>query len=240
MIVRNALRDYFENIKLSLLFGVLLVFVFFFLFFSNLFISSGSIFLEYSLNEVNIGVLALEIAVIAVFLVFYSAFVSLIIFNVRNKLNKVKVDYYLKDKLHRFSLKLFVFLLVYFIVLFFLSSLLVFFSLPVWIVNLLLLIVSLFFLFLPQAIVVDEDSITHCIANNLEFMSKNILPVIKIIVVSMVLIAVIALAEYALDVVALIGRYISLIILLVFVVPFIEVMKTRLYMTKFTLIGHKA
>jgi len=162
------------------------------------------------------------------------------IFNVRNKLNKVKVDYYLKDKLHRFSLKLFVFLLVYFIVLFFLSSLLVFFSLPVWIVNLLLLIVSLFFLFLPQAIVVDEDSITHCIANNLEFMSKNILPVIKIIVVSMVLIAVIALAEYALDVVALIGRYISLIILLVFVVPFIEVMKTRLYMTKFTLIGHKA
>ncbi|MBU1121068.1 hypothetical protein KJ660_04290 [Candidatus Micrarchaeota archaeon] len=240
MIVRNALGDYFENIKLSLLFGVLLVFVFFFLFFSNLFISSGSIFLEYSLNEVNIGVLALEIAVIAVFLVFYSAFVSLIIFNVRNKLNKVKVDYYLKDKLHRFSLKLFVFLLVYFIVLFFLSSLLVFFSLPVWIVNLLLLIVSLFFLFLPQAIVVDEDSITHCIANNLEFMSKNILPVIKIIVVSMVLIAVIALAEYALDVVALIGRYISLIILLVFVVPFIEVMKTRLYMTKFTLIGHKA
>ncbi|MFH1544619.1 MAG: hypothetical protein ABIE23_00800 [archaeon] len=240
MIVRNALGDYFENIKLSLLFGVLLVFVFFFLFFSNLFISSGSIFLEYSLNEVNIGVLALEIAVIAVFLVFYSAFVSLMIFNVRNKLNKVKVDYYLKDKLHRFSLKLFVFLLVYFIVLFFLSSLLVFFSLPVWIVNLLLLIVSLFFLFLPQAIVVDEDSITHCIANNLEFMGKNILPVIKIIVVSMVLIAVIALVEYALDVVALIGRYISLIILLVFVVPFIEVMKTRLYMTKFTLIGHKA
>lgn len=240
MLVRNALQDYFENIKLSLLFGVLLVFVFFFLFFSNLFISSGSIFLEYSLNELNIGVLALELAVIAVFLVFYSAFVSLIIFNVRNKLNKVKLDYYLRDKLHRFSLKLFVFLLAYFIVLFFLSSLLLFFSLPVWIVNLMLLIVSLFFLFLPQSIVVDEDSIPNCIANNLEFMGKNILPVIKIIIVSMALIVLVALMEYALDVIALIGRYISLIILLVFVVPFIEVMKTRLYMTKFTLIGHKA
>jgi len=235
MVYFSALQDYLENSKLSVLFGVLLVFVFFFLFFSNIIVGSGSIFLEYNLNNINLVNFAIEIITIAVFLVFYAVFVSFIIFNVRNKLSNVRMEYYLKDKLHKFSLKLFFFFVFYVFLLFFTATALISAGVSVYAVNLLLLLISLALLFVPQSIVIDEAPMVHSIQNNFEFIAKNPKNFLRAVIASIILLALIPLIEMAFDFVAFSGRFVSIIILLVLIVPYIEVLKTRLYMSKFGL-----
>ncbi len=240
MVLGNALRDYRENLKLSIVFGVLLVFVFFFLFFENMFVGSGTIFIEYNLLNLNPLSLILEWAILLIFLAFYSIFVSFIVFNVRNKLAKVKLEYYLSEKIHRFSFSLFKFFAFYVILLFLLSFFLLLIGVNILIINVLLLVVSLLLLFVPQSIVIDEEPIHYCILNNLEFLYKNPKPVIITLIVSIILLALLPLIELLFDVFYLMGKFVSLIILLVFIVPFIEIIKTRYYMQKFTLVKHLA
>ena len=234
MVLRLAFKDYLENFKLNLLFGVLLIFSFI-AFFENIFVGSGSIFLEYNLSSVDLVVFAVQLLSIIVFLVFYSLFLSFLIFNVRNKLNQVRMQYYLKEKLHKFGLALAIFFVLYFLVFYFLSSLLVFLSLPLLAVNFVLFIVSVLLLFVPQSIVVDEGKIIHSIQNSIEFLVKNPVTVLKVILMSVVFLLVLPLIEFLFDFVFLIGNYVVLLISLFFVVPFIEIVKTRLYMKKFGL-----
>ena len=234
MVLQHALRDYLESFKLSLLFGVLLVFAFFVLF-ENVFVGSGSIFLEYNLFLVDLPVFFVELISILVFLVFYSMFVSFLIFDVRNKLNKVRLNYYLSEKLHKFSFVLALFFVLYFLAFYLVYSLLAFFSVPFALINLILFIASVFFLFVPQSIVVDEYKIMHAVQNSIEFLLKNPVTVLKVIFMSVIFLLIVPLIEFALDFVFLGANYVSLIIVLLFVVPFIEIVKTRLYMKKFGL-----
>ncbi len=235
VVLQLALRDYFANFKLNLIFGVLLIFSFIALF-ENIFVSSGSIFLEYNLFSVDLFILFFQLIAIIVFLVFYSLFVSFLIFNVRNKMNKVRLNYYLSEKLHKFSFSLALFFALYFLIFYFLYSLLVFVGLPLLLINLFLFLVSLLLLFVPQSIVVDESRITHGIQNSIEFLIKNPLTALKVILLSFILLLVLPLIESLFDFVFLIGNYISLLLALFFVVPFIEIVKTRLYMKKFGLV----
>lgn len=235
MVLRLALKDYLENFKLNLLFGVLLIFSFIALF-ENIFVGSGSIFLEYNLASVDFLVLIVELLSIIVFLVFYSLFLSFLIFNVRNKLNQVRMHYYLKEKLHKFGFALALFFVLYFLVFYFLSSLLVFLSIPLILINAVLSVITVLLLFVPQSIVVDEGKIIHSIQNSTEFLSKNQLTVLKVIFMSVIFLLILPLIEFLFDFVFLTGNYVSLLISLFFVVPFIEIVKTRLYMKKFGLV----
>jgi len=239
MLLQNALQDYFENIKLAVLFGTLLVFVFFFLLLPNIIVGSGSIFLEYNLENINLFSFAVTIFTFVVFMVFYSMFISFVIFNVRNKLNPVRLQYYLKDKIHKFSFALFVFFLAFSFLLFFLGVILLALGIPVIAINVLFLILSLLLLFVPQSIVIDEHPLWHCVLNGIEYMRKFPLFAAYAVIFSIVLLAILPLIELLIDYLTpelLLGKYISIIILLVFVVPFIECLKARLYMMKFGLV----
>jgi hypothetical protein len=111
----------------------------------------------------------------------------------------------------------------------------VFLEIPLLAVNLILFVFSVPLLFVPQSIVVDESKIIHSIESSFEFLAKNPMTVFKVIFMSTVFLLVIPLIEFAFDFVFLIGNYVSLLLVLFFVVPFIEIVKTRLYMKKFGL-----
>lgn len=244
MILENAFREYLANIRAALAFGLLLLFVPVFLlgFFQsqNLFFSSGSFFAEY--NTASPEVLALEFVLVVFFLVFYSFFVSLVVFGVRKDLSKVRVEYYLAEMIKKFTVKVFLFFLLYSIVMFAAGFILVLALEPltgVLLGSLLLLIVSLFFMFVPQAIVVDEVGVWDALRESVEFISKNVHSFFTVIAVGSALLAVIVLLEFALDFLFLAflpGRFVSVFLLLVFLVPFIETLKTYLYMFKFDLV----
>ncbi len=232
-----ALKEYLINFSTALAFSLLLIFVLPLTFFKEIFISSGLIGFEYGLSEVNLFSLVFLFVLISVFLFFYALFVSLMVFAVRKDLSKVKIHYYLNQKITKFSFKLFVFYFLYFISFLILGIVLTFFKTPLILVSFLMIITSLLFFYLPQALVIDETSIRNSFFSSLEFFSKNLFYSFKIIVFGSFVVIFLTLIEFVIDYFFPgVAPFISLIVSFVFIVPFIEAWKTVLFMQKFDLI----
>ncbi len=234
MFLEKVLQEYLSNFKAALGFGLLLVFVALFSFFPNTVVGSGTIFAEY--NPADSLFLVALILFSLLYLVFYSLFISVIILAVRRDLSKVKIQYYISEMLKKFTLKIFTFYTFLFVFLFLLSLIFEFFGIGLILSSLVALLVSLLTLFVPQSIVVDEIKIREAFSNNIEFMLKNPKHFFSVIIVGSILLALVLLVEFAFDPVFLSGRFVSLLLVMVFVVPFMEVMKTYLFMQKFDLI----
>lgn len=232
----NAFSEYRNNFKTALVFGLLLVFIPIAFFLGNVFIGSGTVFLDYNLSLANPLFLLGAIAFGVFYLLFYSFFVSIIIFSVRKDLSTLRFDYYLRDMIHKFAWKVFVFFLVFFLVLFFAGTILFLLNAPVIITALIMLIVSSALLFVPQAIVVDEESISSSVQRNFEFIAKNLSSFAYVFVTAIILLAIVQLIELGFDYFSYVGGYVSLLISLVFVVPYIEILKTYLYFMKYDLV----
>lgn len=234
--LKKSLKYYFENFSSVQGFGLLLVFVLFFMNFSSIFFSTGSVFFDYSfLQKPSIDLLLL-FAGMLVFFFFYSLFVVLIVFSVRNHLSRVKTHYYLTEKIRLFALKYFVFLCLS---AFF--SFLAWFFFGIFLGVKILAFIAMFalffvFLFLPQAIVVDEQSLFSSIQNTIDFFSKNMPSNALVFFTTLVFFYAAVLSEFILNYFFMPGEFFSLLFLTVFVVPFIEILKTVYYMQKFGLV----
>ena len=240
MLFVNVLEQYKANAKTLLVFALLLVFVLAFVAVQPVFFSSGSVFLDYNLATADLWQLLPAAAFIALFLAFYSFFISIILFSVRNSLSNLRQQYYLHEMIQRFALKIFIFYLLFCFLLFLLVTGLLFLGVQIELINVIVLLVSIALLFVPQAIVVDEEGLRYAIASNFAFIAKNKRVVLTVLIVGCVMLAALQLVEFAIDQIALIGSLVSLFIALVFILPFIEIMKTYFYMMRFELIkGHE-
>lgn len=236
MFFGKTLQLYLANTKSAVVFGVLLVFVALFLQFSNVFASSGSMFYNYTFAGMDaIGVVA-EIIALLVFLALYSAFVSIVVFSVRAEMSHVRMHYYIQEMLEKFALRIFAFYILLVFGLAAIGYLLVNAGVDVLAANLLMLAIALALLFVPQAIVIDEKGLRLALYHNFEFIAKNIPAFIMIVLVSAVILLVVPLAELALDSFWYSGGIGSIVIVLLFAVPFIETLKAQIYMLKFKMI----
>jgi len=194
------------------------------------------VFLDYNLLLTAPMVLLAEAVLIAFFLVFYSFFVSIIIFSVRKNLSKLKLQFYLHEMLQKFTLRIFAFYVAYCLLLFLLALGLVLAGINILLVGLALLVVSFLLMFVPQAVVIDEEGLRQALSTNFEFLLKQPKAFAKVAVIGAVLLSALQLFEFLLSQVSLLAPYVSLFLSLVFVVPFIEILKTYLYMMRFDLI----
>ena len=239
MVLAKAFNEYVANIKVALLFALLLLFVPVFImpfFGSGIFLSSGTLFLEYELSQYSV----IQILLAIIFLAPFSFFVSLVVFGVRRDLSKVKVEFYLDEMIKKFSFRLFLFYSLLFL-LFFGVSLAVSTAsaYAVFIAYIAMLIIGLLFLFVPQALVVDEVTLRNALLESVSFVKRNPKSAFIVLFVGSALLAIVALIEYLLDLFFIelfVGEFVALLMVLIFVVPFIEVLKTYLYMLKFHLI----
>ncbi len=236
MVLLSAWHEYVSNIKVALAFALLGVFVFFFVLFSNAFVSSGSVFFEYSLLKSGVFASLFEICVIIAYLLFFSVFLSVIIFAVRHDLNEVRMQHYLVEKLPMFVFNNFLFLALFSLLVIGVSVLLLLLGLPVAAIAFVLLLFSAVFMFVPQSIVVDETRITNALLNAAHFFFSSPKLSVFVIVVSTLLLFFVPLVEIAFDQFSFAGRFVSILLVLLFVLPFIEALKTIVYLTKFELI----
>ncbi|MDO8628114.1 MAG: hypothetical protein Q7K42_06610 [Candidatus Diapherotrites archaeon] len=248
MFVYDTLKHYLNNYKTALAFLMLLVFVFIFNFFSNVFTTSGNIFLYYSFVETTFFQTILELVTGIAFLFGLSILVTITIFGIRRDLSNIKMEYYLKEIIEKFSVKVFLVYVMY-IVLAFLAVQLGQALSPgigagnaILFANFLILLLTLALLFVPQAIVVDEESIMNSIYNSFEFITKYPTKFILTIAVSGILVALLPIIEIIFDSFSFTGRFFSLIVTLIFIIPIIEMMKTHFYLMKYGLIefAHKS
>ena len=236
MVLYKAIEEYKKNFVTALVFLLLGLFVLAFSLFANNYLSSGTIFLEYSLfSSTPIEAFA-QIVLAVIYLGFFSVFLTVMIFAVRQSMAKVKFDTYLRDFVPKFSLELFEFFLIFSVVLFLLGYWLVNAGVPVALVAFLFFLAAALLSFVPQSIVIDELSWMDAVPQSLHFFFSRIGVALFVLAVGVVLIAVLPFVELFFDQYAFIGRFVSLVLLLVFVLPFLETLKTVAYLSKYDLI----
>lgn len=239
-LVEQVHRQYRENLKLSLSFSILLVFVFFFLRFSNMALLNGTVFFDYSFSPLSWEVALAEVLAGLVFLAMYSILLTLLILAVRNDMSHIKVHYYLREMVQKFFVTVFMYFVLLsalFVGLVLLGPLV---GIPLVWINLLLLILSLSFVFVPQSLVIDEKPIWEAVQTNWYVIGKNPLEFLLVIVISAVLVGVLPFIEGLVDAYVYVGRYITVLLMFVFIIPFLEILKTILYMNRFELVrGHE-
>lgn len=234
----DSFEQYKKNFTVVLTFGILLIFTVFFLQSANAFASTGTIFLNYTfLADFSLQSI-IDFVLMVIFLLFFSIFSALMIFAVRKNLSQVKLHYYLTERIQKFGLQLFGFYLLYTLILLLLGTFLAAIGFNFFSIMSLLLIVSIFFSFVPQSIIIDEYNVPDAIMSNFEFIATNFLSFLFIIMISAIILAIIPIIEIGLDSYYYIGSLITLIIVTMFVIPFIEILKTELYLKKFSLIKH--
>ncbi|MDD5162967.1 MAG: hypothetical protein PHD95_02050 [Candidatus ainarchaeum sp.] len=236
MLLAHAFSEYLANFKTALVFVLLLVFAPVAFLLGNFFIGSGTIFLDYSLSYANPSQLLLALAFAVVYVLLYSFFVSIIIFSVRKDLSTLHFNYYLSEMIRKFTFKIFWFNLGFFLILFFLGSALFYLHVPALAIAIILFLASISVLFVPQAIVVDEESIPNALYNNFDFFRANFSSFVYVLVTAIILLLIAQLIEFAVGLLVPIGAYVSIVISLIFIVPYLEIMKTYLYMLRYDLI----
>lgn len=238
-LVGQIRKQYLDNLQLSISFAILLIFAFFFLQFQNMALFSGSVFFDYSFAQLAPEVIIAQAVAGLLFLTMYAILLTLLILAVRNDLSHIKVHFYLREMVQKFFLTMavyFVLLSVVFIGLVLIGQLL---SLSVVWVNLVLLVLSLAVVFVPQSLVIDEKPIFESIRTNLYVIFSHPADFLLVVIVSTVLVGLLPLVEFVFDLLG-VGRFVSIILMFVVVIPVIEILKTILYMRRFELVrGHE-
>lgn len=230
----DSLRDYSSSFTIALLFGTLLIATAFLSFFPNIFLSSGSGFIDYTLiRDIGIIDFTLEAVLVLILLSFFAFFTTLIIIRTKTISQSKDVSTPLRDKIGKYFLRVFFFYAIYFGVLFSLGAMLV--PLIPLLGNLVLFAVALLLLFVPQSIVLDEKKLFRSFSLSASFVKGNLPKVLVLILLGSLLLAIIPLIEILFDYAFFVGRYLTLIFSLVFIVPLLEIIKTKMYISKYDL-----
>ncbi len=236
MILVRSIQAYFENFVTSIIFLLLGLFVFLFVVLSDFFLSSGNIFFDYGFFTSFSVVTVLELALVLVCIGFFSVFVSAMVFAVRQDLAKVKFAQYVREKIPRFSMELFEFFVLLFIFELVVGFVFLSLGLPLFAVALVLLPVNALLVFVPQSIVVDELSWDKAVSFNLHFIRTNIGTTLWVWILGMILVGMLPFVELLFDRFDFAGRFVSLFVALLIVIPFFETVKTVAFMTKFGIV----
>ena len=233
LVLRKAVDEYKSNFKVAISFLLLLVFVFLFVFLEDFFLTSGTILLNYEFSFTTIVGLVVGV----VFLYFYSLFVSLTVYSVQRDVQKVDFDAYWNQLMKGAAFRIFFTYLALTIVFFAISLASIYFGLGIGFALLINFVISALVMYAPQSIVLDNTSPKEAAVESAHFFVNNLGVSAAIIVVGSLILAIIYIIEFALGSVALPGNFISIILVLVVVVPFIEQMKSYAFVLKFELIG---
>jgi len=231
LVFERSIEEYKNNIKVVLSFGLLLLFVPFFLFFDQFLVASGTAFLLYYGSILAI----IGLIIGAIFLYFFSFFITLIIYSVKRDVQNVRYEGFWNEAVKNNSIKIFLFyFLISFLVyvnsivglMFGLNDIFIF-------VNLIILILVMF---VPQSLVLDDLHIVDAISNSIDFLKSNKKTCFVIFALRSIALFITMIVEFILNWFSLPGSFLSVIIVLLVITPFIEQMKSYAYVLKNDLI----
>lgn len=240
LILRKSVAEYMANFKVVATLGILVLFFSFLMFFKQFFpfldqffFSSGTAFLSFNPGGWDSTIIGLAIGI--VFLYLFSFFVSVITYSVKQDVQHFSLDVYWDTLFKSAALKIFVLYLILSIVFY---ALMFFGLMGGYSAGALVLcfIVSVLLMYAPQSIVLDELTVSASVAESVRFWMKNPVVAGVTVLLSAFLLFVIVFIELALEMASLPGIAVSLLLTLLFLVPFIEQMKSYSFMMKFDLI----
>ena len=237
-LLSNSFKLYQENFKVALLFSVLIIFASILSYFFNMTFTSAAVFWNYSLAYEPILLLG-EVIALLLFLFAYSFLLCLLVLLVQRELGYFDFEFTFYNLLDKFVKKVFWFFVIYTLLMALIGYLVISFSLNISIATLLKFLISLAFLFVPQSLIVDKRNYSQAIEDSIKFIAINPSLTLLVLIVGSFIVAVLLLIEFLIDLITpgiFAGRVISFLILSFFLVPFLEILKTYVYMLKFNLI----
>ena len=231
LILKRSIEEYQNNLRVILSFGMLLAFLFLFVFFEQYVLASGTAFLSFDLSILSIVGIVLGL----IFLYVFSFFVTLTVYSVKRDVQRMDFDTYWSFLMKKASMKIFIFYFILAIVLFIISSTGLFFG-QILISGIISFIVTLLLMYVPQSIVLDEAKLLPAIIKSIEFWFANPFTSLLIVIVGSIMIFIVTLIEFLFELFALPGVFVSLIIILIVVVPFLEQTKSYAFVLKYNLI----
>ncbi len=241
-IVADSLKSYFENIKLVLPFSFLVLVVVLFTMSFFTYVTGGAGFLRYT-DVISMSLSSYEIflyfmaTVIGTFSVsFLSVAIVLLV-----KLRRTLDDIGFMKMLYRFPRNVWKLMLIWFFlgaITFAIGVGTAYFNLPGTAMAFLMLLVWGFFIFVPQTLVLEEYGFIRSLKESAKFFLKKPGAVIGIYLISVIGLFVLVLIETMIGHLKVfwLSPIFSSFLLFVFVLPYIEFLKTNLYLSRYKLL----
>lgn len=226
-----SLKKYLQNIKVIFSISLLLIFVLFLI--NPLFsLFGGSLNISYNILNQDPFTILLIIIAIAIFIVAFTFFQTIIVFRIENEYEfdkkqsrDIKEPFF---ELLKFNLS---FYLLMYIIMCFLYDIGLLENI---LINILLLFISIIFWFMPQIIIMEKEKTERALIINFNYLKKNGVLLVYLFVTTFIL----TLITYFIDVIfgLLGGTIIATLFFVLFVIPFIEILKTEVYLDKYNLL----
>ena len=238
LILGRSVEEYKKNFFVSLSFAVLFLFaiVFALPFFSTqFFVSSGTEFLSFSYSLAAI----VGVIIAVIFLYIFSFFISLVIYSIHRDVQSFSIDTYWSTLLKSRSSKIFILYLGLAIIFYLVSFAGLAFGFSA-LSMLICFLISLLVMYAPQSIVLDEVPVAESIKQSISFWVKNFSTSVLIVVLSSIILFILVCIEWLFGLAgwSQAGSIVSLVLVLLFLVPFVEQIKSYAFVLKYALIRH--
>lgn len=227
-----SFKKYLENIKLAFAYSVLFIFLLFII--DPLYsIFGGGLNLAYDIVNVSFLNAIVVLFTALVFLFIYSLIQTALIY-------KVGKDYNFSEtlpfhKIKNVFYKLFKFNFLFFVLLFLISSILYDINILNNIfVQVILLLITLIFWFVPQSIVLENENIAFSTLKSINYIFKNWFDLFILFIICFILFILTIFLDVLIPGIA--GIVVSNLFLVIFIIPYIEILKTENYLNKYNLL----
>ncbi len=225
-------RKYFENYKIILSLSVLFLFLLFLI--NPIFsVFGGNLNISYNILDQVPGDIILTIISCLVIIFVYSLIQTVLIYRIGS-------DYKISDRVQARDIKshfikLTKFNWVFFLLMYGISVVLYnLFLLNNIIISLVLLIITLMLWFVPQVIIMEKESIGASIIISTKYWKRNWFFMISLFVAAFLLMFITYIIDIAFG--SIVGPIISIFVFVIFIIPYIEILKTEVYLNKYRLL----
>jgi len=225
-------KKYFENYKIILSLSILFLFLLFLI--NPIFsIYGGNLNVSYNLLNQTPGDMILTIISCLVLILVYSLIQTVIIYKIGSEY-RISDRVQLRDIKSHF-VKLTKFNWIFFLLVYGISvTLYDLFLLNNAIVSVILLFITLLFWFVPQVIIMEKEGIGTSMAISAKYWKRGWFFMISLFVAAFILMFLTYVIDIALG--HIVGPVISTLIFVIFIIPFVEILKTEIYLNKYRLL----
>ncbi len=232
MDITLSFKKYLENTKLAFAYSILFIFL---LFIIDPLISvfGGTLNLSYNISNAPFVNMVVVLFTTFILMFIYSLIQSVLIY-------KIGKDYNISEtvpfkKIKNVFYKLLKFNFAFFLLVFLISTIFYDFNiLNNIIVQLIFLVISVSLWFVPQIMVLENESISKSILLSIKYFKRNWFHFITLFLAALILIVVSNLIDVLVP--GATGIVLSTAFFVIFVIPFIEILKTEIYLNKYNLL----
>lgn len=227
-----SFKKYIENYKIAFSYSILFIFL---LFVIDPFISmfGGTLNLSYNLMNGHIVNIVLVFITVFVLTFIYSLLQTILIYKIGKDYSfaetipfkKIKKVFY---RLVKFNFSFFILMFLISVILFDLNLL------NNYVVQIIFLIIGVLLWFVPQVIILENEEIIKSMYLSGVYFKRNWFHFLTLFLCSFILILISSLLEILIPSIG--GTIISSLFLVIFTIPFIEILKTEIYLNKYNLL----